>query len=142
MAKLKEKREEEESQVKEEDNRDVSVRDCVTSSSDVPLWPPPPPPLEEKIPCSVYDQDNLEKVKEVREEVVEQEAPKASPSPVVVTLDAEVLVVGSRSFLTQLGAFAWTAEPSFQPLSFHRFSPCSLGSVPDTVFFRRLWSFN
>ena len=37
---------------------------------------------------------------------MEQEAPKASPSPVVVTLDAEVLVVGSRSFLTQLGAFA------------------------------------
>ena len=74
--------------------------------------------------------------------MVEQEAPKASPSPMVVTLDAEVLVVGSRSFLTQLGAFAWTAEPSFQPLSFHRFSPCSLGSVPDTVFFRRPWSFN
>ena len=67
MAKLKEKREEEESQVKEEDNRDVSVRDCVTYSSDAPLWPPPPPPLEEKIPCSVYDQENLEKVKEVME---------------------------------------------------------------------------
>ena len=131
VAKLKEKREEEESQVILEDNRDV--KDCVTSSSDIPLWPPPPPPLEEEIPCSVYDQENLEKVKEVREEVVEQEAPKASPSPVVVTLDAEVLVVGSRSFLTQLGAFAWTAEPSFQPLSFHRSPSCSwLLPAPDS----------
>jgi len=38
---------------------------------------------------------------------------------VVVTMDAEVLVlINGRSCITQLGAFAWTSYPSFQPLSF------------------------
>ena len=37
----------------------------------------------------------------------------------MVTMDAEVLVlINGRSCITQLGAFAWSSYPSFQPLSF------------------------
>ena len=110
------------------------------AGQNAPIWPPPPPPLQhsEVNPSVDFDLGKVEEaqveesnggepVQELLLEKLEQEAneeylkleSEQPKRPVVVTMDAEVLVlINGRSCITQLGAFAWTSYPSFQPLSF------------------------
>ena len=105
------------------------------AGQNAPIWPPPPPPLQHsEVNRSVYfdlakveESNGGEPVQELLLEKLEQEAneeylkleSEQPKRPVVVTMDAEVLVlINGRSCITQLGAFAWTSYPSFQPLSF------------------------
>ena len=130
LSKIKEKKAEEESKAEEqakEDERKVEAAGALRRSlGEAPVWPPPPPPLEsEIIPVSVFEQGEAEEKLQVREEVEQLVVPVVPPdlskTPVVVTVDVEVVVVAGRTSITQLGAMAWLSEPSFQPVSFFRY---------------------
>ena len=136
-ARVKAQQEEEEARVKAE--QEAKEEEEKEAGQTAPIWPPPPPPLQssEIPPIAAFDLGNVEEAKvgksngepshDFELEKLEQEAneeylkrePEQPKRPVVVTMDAEMLVlINGRSCITQLGAFAWTSYPSFQPLSF------------------------
>ena len=139
-ARVKAQQEAEEARARAE--QEVQEQEEKKAGENAPIWPPPPPPLQksEVTPSVAFDLGKVEEpakvggfnnggepVQELELEKLEQEAneeylkleAEQPKRPVVVTMDAEVLVlINGRSCITQLGAFAWTSYPSFQPLSF------------------------
>ena len=130
-AKVKAQQEAEEARARaEKEAEEVKEKEA---GENAPIWPPPPPPLQrsEVNPSVAFDLDKVdesnggEPVQELELEKLEQEAneeylklesEQPKKRPVVVTMDAEVLVlINGRSCITQLGAFAWTSSI---PLSF------------------------
>ena len=139
-ARVKAQQEAEEARARAE--QEAQEQEEKKADENAPIWPPPPPPLQksEVTPSVAFDLGKVEEpakvggfnnggepVQELELEKLEQEAneeylkleAEQPKRPVVVTMDAEVLVlINGRSCITQLGAFAWTSYPSFQPLSF------------------------
>ena len=139
-ARVKAQQEAEEARARAE--QEAQEQEEKKAGENAPIWPPPPPPLQksEVTPRVAFDLGKVEEpakvggfnnggepVQELELEKLEQEAneeylkleAEQPKRPVVVTMDAEVLVlINGRSCITQLGAFAWTSYPSFQPLSF------------------------
>ena len=134
-ARARAEKEAQEKEAQEQQEKEAQEQEKAAGQN-APIWPPPPPPLQhsEANHSVAFDLGKAEEAKaegfnggepvqQVLLEKLEQEANeeylKQPKRPVVVTMDAEVLVlINGRSCITQLGAFAWTSYPSFQPLSF------------------------
>jgi hypothetical protein len=130
VSKLKEKKSKEEVTAKERVEAEQEGMKAVVAMA--PLWPPPPPPLEaEKIPISYFDHDEKP---EDPGPAAEPGRPKAARAgPTVVTVEAELLLVGQRTHITQLGAFAWTSGPAFQPRPFFTYILTELVKERDSL---------